>query len=297
VAFVQRLLTATFVLGEGAFGNSGNNTVTISGAGNNTPRMSCRISKAGGNAMPTAQATIYGMSLSQMNALSTLGLLATIQRRNSITIQAGDSNTTPATVFQGTIQNAWVDAGSQPDVCFQVEAFGLMIQAVTPAQPTSVGSQVNVTTLLSSLASQMNLTTEFNGVSVLLPSVYYAGSPLIQARQIVHDAGLDWNSGDNGVLAVWYPGFFRTGTIPIISPSTGMIGYPTFNSNGIQVRTLFNPNVFMGSQIQVQSSLQGASGTWGVYGVDHDLEANMPHGAWFSTIQAAPPGYVAVPST
>jgi hypothetical protein len=43
MSFVQRLLSFTFQLGQGQFGNSGFDVVTISGL-----RASCRIVKAGG---------------------------------------------------------------------------------------------------------------------------------------------------------------------------------------------------------------------------------------------------------
>jgi hypothetical protein len=86
MAFVQRLLSFTFQLGEGSFGNSGFDVVTIDGL-----RASCRITKAGGPSMSTAECDIYGMTKSQMNKLSTLGLKVTLQRRNVITISAGDA--------------------------------------------------------------------------------------------------------------------------------------------------------------------------------------------------------------
>ena len=51
------------------------------------------------------------------------------------------------------------------------------------------------------------------------------------------------------------------------------------------VRTLFNRDIKFGAQVQVQSSLQAASGVYTIYGMDHDLDTLVPHGSWFSTLQ------------
>jgi hypothetical protein len=89
--FVQRLLSFTFQLGQGQFGNGGFDTVTIDGL-----RATARITKAGGPSMSAAEVDIYGM-------------LVTLQRRNVITINAGDAVSGLSTVFRGTITSAWAD--------------------------------------------------------------------------------------------------------------------------------------------------------------------------------------------
>ena len=132
MALVQRLLDITFSLGEGAFGESGTNTVTLKGL-----RTSARIIKAGGPSMGNLQMEVYGMTLSLMNQLSTLGLMPTLIRRNTIVLTAGDTNSGMGTVFQGTITNAWADFQAAPDVAFHVEAHTGLIEAVAPVPPIS----------------------------------------------------------------------------------------------------------------------------------------------------------------
>jgi hypothetical protein len=57
-------------------------------------------------------------------------------------------------------------------------------------------------------------------------------------RNLAEDAGFEWIM-DKGVLAITLPGQAR---VPVlISPQTGMVGYPTFVSPNIVVKALFNP--------------------------------------------------------
>src|ERR1700751_2366097 len=117
MALVQRKLRATFKLAGATFQESGTDTVTVADL-----RMSAKIVKAGGPTMNNLQLRIYGMTLSLMNQLSTLGMKVTIDRRNMVTLEAGDSASAPSVVFVGTIVDAWADMQSMPDVGFNISA-------------------------------------------------------------------------------------------------------------------------------------------------------------------------------
>jgi hypothetical protein len=65
-----------------------------------------------------------------------------------------------------------------------------------------------------------------------------------------------------------------------------MIGYPSFASNGLALRTIFNPGIICGNNIKVESSLQAACGEWVVFQLSHTLESQTPHGLWESQIYA-----------
>lgn len=285
MAFVQRLLQFTFALGEGTFGGGGSNQITVSGL-----RASVKVARSGGPAMGTLDAVIYGMTDSQMNSLTTLGLIATTHRRNSVTVQAGDSGSALAVVFTGTIRDAWGDYNSQPEVGFRVMAQTGFIEALEPVPPTSVKGNADVAALLSGLAAQMNISFENNGVSISLSNPYLSGSPRVQARQIVEQAGIEWNGMDNGVLAIWNPGDSRGGSAALVSINTGMIGYPSFTSQGIRIRSVFNPSIGFGQKIQVQSSLPKANGVWKVCDLDYELDTLTPNGKWELSAMGAPVG-------
>jgi hypothetical protein len=71
--------------------------------------------------------TVWGLNMSVMNQLTTLGLRAQMIRRNLVTLEAGDTEGGVAAVYQGTIKDAWIDFESMPSVAFRVLCFsGLM---------------------------------------------------------------------------------------------------------------------------------------------------------------------------
>jgi hypothetical protein len=310
IKFVQRSIEVTFILGPPSAGQpspsfSGNsNQVTLSGL-----RISARIIKAGGRSMGEAQLQIYGMTLSLMNQLSTLGQRIQLVPRNGIIVKAGDLGGTLATVFQGTITQAWADFQGIPDVPFHVEAHTGLAQAVISAPPTSWPSNSDVATIMNSLATNANLAFENNNVKQTIPTSYFTGSVRDQIMQCKETAGINafidyGNLSNNGTLIIWPKNGSRGGFIPVISPETGMVGYPSFTAMGIVVKSLFNPSIGYGGKIQIQSSAiptnpgttipkatLPANGIWAVYKLDHDLESQVPHGKWFSEIGAYNPAF------
>ncbi len=96
------------------------------------------------------------------------------------------------------------------------------------------------------------------------------------------DANIEWNGIENNILSIWPRGGYRAGQIPIISPDTGMVGYPSFTQSGVVVKTLFNSAIRFGQLVSVQSSLQGATGQYRVQKLAHDIESEMPGGKWFT---------------
>lgn len=287
--YAQRAIDITFELGEGEFGETGANSVKLSGL-----RVSSKIIKAGGPSMGTAQLQIYGMTLDKMNQLSTLGLRPTTVRKNTILIEAGDKGGLLSSVFIGNITNAWFDGQAAPEVPFQVLAHVGGFDAVKPIQPTSYEGSANVVDILSGLAAKMGKSFENNGVSVVLSNPYYTGSARDQALKCVKDAGIQWNGLDEKTLAIWPSGQSRGGSIPLISKDTGMENYPTFTSQGITINSLFNQSVGFGQKVKVESDLTGANGEWIVYALNYDLDAEYPQGRWHMQISASRPGYAVV---
>jgi hypothetical protein len=136
----------------------------------------------------------------------------------------------------------------------------------------------------------MGLAFENSGVTGKLSNPYFPGSARSQAQACARAAGISMII-DNGKLAIWPKNGSRNGAVPLISPQTGMIGYPSYTALGIMLKTLFNPSIGFGGKIKVQSELPAACGEWAVYSLDHDLEAMMPNGRWFSTVMAYNPKY------
>jgi len=99
-----------------------------------------------------------------------------------------------------------------------------------------------------------------------------------------------------GTLYIWPRGQARGQQVPLLSPRTGLIGYPTYTATGIVGLCRYNPNVGFGGKIKVESSLTPACGEWVITKLSHTLESEIPGGLWQTQFQAAKPNLVVKPS-
>ncbi len=282
-SFVERQLAFEFTLGEGQFGTSGANTVTLTGY-----RANVRISKAGRIGLAQAEARIYGVDIAVMNRLNTLGNQFYTQsyRFNEIAIAAGDSVRGLATVFQGIIWNCWIDFDDAPNVALVLNASVDQFVALKPIPASSYGAPADVATIMSNLAQQMGMPFENNGVSVILSYPYFSGTARQQVAKAAEAANINWSiDGSAGPLAIWPKTGYRGPSAPkyaTFSPTSGMIGYPTYIPAGITFRAVFTPgqDPAIGELIQVQSSQQPASGLWVPAKIDYTLDSVTPGGMW-----------------
>jgi len=241
---------------------------------------------------------IYGLTLDVMNDLATLGMVYNQMRRNTVTVLAGDAVAGVHMVFYGSIQQAWTDFSSMPDVSFNVEAQTLGTEAVILADSTSISGAVDVAAQMEKFAKALNLDFENNGITTKTPPVNLWGSIVSQAAQLAKTADINWFV-DNRTLAIWPKGNAgsRGGTVPIISKDSGLVGYPGFTAYGISLKMLFNPDIKFGGRIKVESDLSqllstiNSKGFWQVYFIDHHIESNLPHGQWFTTITCFNPDF------
>jgi len=54
------------------------------------------------------------------------------------------------------------------------------------------------------------------------------------------------------------------------------------------------PTLAYGQNIEVQSSITPACGTWNIHYLEYDLECETPNGRWFCNIMAHVPGSMVV---
>lgn len=294
MTFIRREIDIRFQLGQTTaggqptptrqqFGPDGSDVVELKGL-----RVSANIVKSGTPSGSTANLRIYGMKLDTMNKLATLGMVYNQMKRNVVTVLAGDLGANKSIVFVGSITQAWIDFGGMPDVAFHVEALSQGDENVTTTGPTSVKDSVDVAQQMKSFADKMGLTFENSGVDARLPPSYFYGSLPAQAAACARAAGINYFV-DNKVLAIWKQGKSRAGTVPLINVQTGLVGYPSFTAWGIMLKTLFNPDVRFQADIKLETSLTSlttlnADGIWTVYYIDHQIEAQVPNGGWFTTL-------------
>jgi hypothetical protein len=61
-----------------------------------------------------------------------------------------------------------------------------------------------------------------------------------------------------------------------------MVGYPAYSEAGISLISLYIPSLSIGDRVQVESQLLAASKIWVPHYIQHELEAEVPGGKWFT---------------
>jgi hypothetical protein len=279
--FTQKLLSFTFALQSTTFAN-GTDTLKLSGL-----RAEFSMLEAGGVSRTEVHIAIYGMTASQMNSLSTYGMPPSQNQNNSVSVEAGDTVNGLSLLFQGSIFAAWADYSSQPDVKFVIEAYMGGFLAVKPASALSFNGPAAAATIMGNIASQMGLGLENTGVTAQLTNSYFPGS-LDDKRKACAQAANINSLVDTvrNVLAIWPKGQARGGQVLVVSPTTGLIGYPTFTIIGVEFNCLWNPNIVFGRKLQLQSSLKPACGLWIPSNVRTTLATEIPDGPWMMHVEA-----------
>lgn len=278
---IKRVIEVQIQLGEGSFGETGANTVSITGL-----RVSAIITKVGRAGMTTCDCRIFGLPPTVVKAITTLGKVLTGVKKNVIKLLAGDEGG-QAVVFIGIIQTAFQDYNSAPDVSVTIGAYEGILEAMRPLPPSSFPGGADVATIISGLAEQMGYGFENSGVSVQLSNQYLPGTGFKQAQDAATAANINI-AFDDGTIAIWSKGKARGGTAIVVSPTTGMVGYPAWMEASIVVKSLYNPSFVFGAPIKVEGSfIENANGQWVPFKITHELDSEMPDGKWFSTLECS----------
>jgi hypothetical protein len=329
MAWTQKLIRITIALGKNpgtgqqlAFsdpqaGSPGLPT-TLSGSSNTITfpflRTSVRVANSGTFSNNQANIRIWGITPSQMYQLQTLGIVWNVMPNNTVTVEAGDLVNGFATVFTGNIFNAFGDFEAQPDVPFVIDATAGLASGIAPVTPSSFQGSVDVASIMSGFARQLGQGFQNAGVNVKLYNPYFAGTVNDQIKACADAAGSEYGTISN-TLWIWPKGGSRGSSginAPIISAGAEMIGYPVITTQGVIVKTLFNPQIGFGGLVQIGSSLltgtlaavaqsnssfiapqttATGNSVWGIYKLDHVLDCMVPKGQWMSTAYCFNPGY------
>jgi len=82
--------------------------------------------------------------------------------------------------------------------------------------------------------------------------VFY-GMTRDEIREFAAAYGLSWSIQDGVLQFVPLTGFVP-GNVPIVSPQSGLVGVPEITQNGLELRTLINPQIRIGSLIKLVSN-------------------------------------------
>lgn len=238
------------------------------------------IEKAGGVQMSTLRARIFGVAQNDMNSVTTLQWRPGWKIPNTVEVYAmGDK-----LVFAGNIVNAWGDYQGMPHVFLHIQAQSAFYNQLAAIPPRSFNGGVDAADAMRQVAEGMGYKFENNGVKVTLSDMYLPNTGLVQLLDLAKAADCEIYIDDNTV-AITPANFPREVDTPVISKDSGLVGYPTFDSVGVNFTTLFNPSIVFGGTVKLETDNIHAAGEWIVTSITHRLESERPGGAWFSFVR------------
>lgn len=289
-SYTTKMLEARITLAKGGFnpgtGQAANTKIIRLG-------MDVEISKPGGKEKNKAKVRIYNLPLEDMETLTTLAFAPLKTDQNHIAVYAGDTQNGMTLAFSGDIVSAVPNFNAAPDPTFDCDCITGFVASLTPVPPLTAQGAQDVGNTLQSIAGQMGLTFVNRGVNVALRNTCWVGGPMEQARQIA-DAARIALLVDDGEMIIAPPGMLREdvgASTPLWRGDTGMFGYPSFDSNGISVKGLYEPKCKLGGPIRIESVVPKASGLWQISSLSHKLQAGYPGAtSWETVVKATYPG-------
>ena len=277
-SFKLKTIRTTITLGKGTFGGGGNSKI-IEGLATDVD-----ITKPGLPEKNSASVSIANISLADMEQMTFLAFQPLQSLKNLITIEAGEQGKTLATVFKGEITSAYADYGSVPDVEFKIEALSGGYAAQIGAKPISVKGNAKAADLIKQFAKEIGYTFKNEGVAASVRNAVFNGSPIEKARSVADEVGAELLIDDDSMILMPYDKP-RSGGAVLLTPETGLIGYPSFTSDGISFSCFFNPNLKQGGQVKIESIVPRASGYWKITKLSHRLTAyRTGGGSWYSSV-------------
>lgn len=282
--FSIKTVRITIQLRKGEF-EGGGNTVIIEGL-----PVSVTVSKTGGDAKNKASVTVDNIKLETATQLTTLAFKRLETYNNVIQIDAGEPGAELATIFIGEITSAVPQFDSDDKLSLKIEALAGYYPALLPTTPTSVQGDTSVEKLMQQFANEAGYSFENKGITASVANSVFVGSPIAKAKTLARQADVDLLIDDNKFTIQPFEAP-KDGQIPLISRSTGLIGYPSFSNEGITCKCVFNEQLKVGGYFKLESILPHASGEWQITKVEHRLEAYQTNsGMWESDITGVLPG-------
>lgn len=246
--------------------------------------MKASVEKLGPPDFSKASVEIYGMPLDEMAQLTSLSSWPLKTSRNYINIYAGDDVQGMSEIFAGSIVSANADYSGCPEHKLVIDAEVGFWGRVMPQGPGVINGTMSLASFVKKQADAAGMTFSNEGVNATLKNCVFSGSPVNQARQAAEQMGVDLLIDDDEMVLIPRQGA-RRGNAVLLAPDSGLLGFPTFTSDGVECKSIFNPAFRFAGLFVLETVVPKAKGTWRCIKLNHSLSANMPgDGAWESTV-------------
>ena len=248
-----------------------------------------QIEKPGEPDQNKATVEMYNLSMDAMRDMTTLSFRPLQTKKNLIVIFAGDETEGMSLCFAGEIDTAYADFSGAPTIKMHIEAAAGSYPSLKASPPIAVKGSQSAASLIEQFAKESGYSFLNNGVTSSVKNAVLNGSPVQKMRTVAGMVGCELIIDDNQVKIQPYDKGLDQGNAVLMSKDAGMLGYPTFTSEGISLKCLYNPDLQLGGMIEVDTVVPGAKGTWKITKLSHSLVANATSpGDWFSSIEASP---------
>ena len=276
--FTKKKIRLEITLQYGKFGN-GTNTVVIE----DLP-MSVSIKKEGFPSMNTAKIFVTGLSSELMEALTFLNYRILTINRNYISIYAGDESGM-SLAFAGEISLARPNFNNAPSVRMEFEAFTGYSSRMVAAPPLSLKGNIPVSDICSQIANKMGFNFVNDGVNKIAKNPRLSGSDMNKLINLAKDYDIGINV-DDGTVRIFNKGASDRVMLSV-SDENGLIGYPSFEQNGISCSVEYTPNVRLWDKFEIQTVLSKASGQWFIQSIEHRFDVNIQGGLWQTDLKGS----------
>jgi hypothetical protein len=279
-SFTAKQLRVTFIMTgtNQVFPGTGNNTLVLTKL-----RMSAKVD-AVARLATSLDLKVFGMKREDMNALTVAWANPPIVLNNIVIVEANNGNGW-AQVFSGTIKEAQPIYRAQPDVYFQVIGITGYFQKINVAAPTTYPYQVDIGVVAGDIIEKMGFTYVDGGADGVLDTPYFYGSLWDQLSKACAAAKADFYMQGDNVLVV-PQGKPRAGAPSVVlTPDSGLVGYPEYSGAGLEVTAIYDPAFSCGAPIDLTTSVPSATGRWFPIKLKHVLEPLLPRGQWLTYLQ------------
>lgn len=237
-----------------------------------------------------ADIRIYGMKQADMNAVSVAWANPPFVFDHVVILEANNTGRDDGwvQVFKGTIIEAQPDYRAMPDVSFNLLAVTGYFQKINAAEPTSYPETVDIGVAAADIIERMGAPWTYvdGGATGVLSNPYFWGTLWDQLGQACAAANADFYVQGDEILITPAGRARQLEPTIVLSPTTGLVGYPMFERSGLSVTALFDPAFVCGTPLEIISATPpNVAGRWYPYSLTHSLEARVPRGRWFSQLQ------------
>lgn len=251
-------------------------------------RVTSSIISGNGSMTPTAQIKIYNLKMETMLDLMRIRWQSMTALMSTIKLEVGEEGKTLAIAYEGNITFAHIDMNGAPDVALVIDSQVGALDSLKSVPSICFTKPTDAAGIVETICLGLGYVFENNaGASKILNPATYENPNIHKVEQICHDCDFDLYV-EHKLIAITPRGVSRQLAVPVITPNTGLIGYPSPDQRGVKFKCFYDPLIRFGGLIKLdESELTTCNGEWRIYGLTILLDSNVANGNWFCEVNAA----------